>query len=134
MCRSRIQSLAARLSICIASGLIMTACAQSVSNKVEWRNSAGRATVRVENRYLGDLHIYLVNHGTRYRIGVISSLSEASFSIPMSVVVDSDIQFLAVSVAEGHTHQSEFVAIKQGSVIALTIQPTGNLSSLILRR
>ena len=130
----RIQPIIARLSICIASVLTMSACFPPTNNSIDSAVPARGATVRVDNRYLGDMHVYLVKHNTRYHLGVVSSLSEAIFLVPAAIDLDADVQFLTVPLVAGQAHQSELIAIGRGYVVALTIQPMGNLVSLIVKR
>ena len=58
----------------------------------------------------------------------------AIFLVPAAIDLDADVQFLTVPLVAGQAHQSELIAIGRGYVVALTIQPMGNLVSLIVKR
>lgn len=134
VCRTRLHRILAALSICIAGALPLSACVKPANTSLEWPGPARGATVRVENRFLGEMHLYLLSRGTRYHLGVVSFLGEAIFNLPAVADAGSDVQFLAVPVAAGQPQQSELIAIRPGYLVGLTIQPGGNMSSLVLKR
>jgi hypothetical protein len=80
--------------------------------------------VRVENRSMLDMTIYVVRGGERRRLGLVNALSSQTLAIP-SVVIDGSgvLRFLADPIGANRTPVSEEIVVRHGDVVQLTIPP-----------
>jgi hypothetical protein len=82
------------------------------------------AFVRVENRSMLDMTIYVVRGGERRRLGLVNALTTQMLSIP-SVLIDGSgvLRFLADPIGGSRTPVSEEVFVRDGDVVQLIIPP-----------
>ena len=80
--------------------------------------------VRVENRNMLDMTVYVVRGGERRRLGLVNALSSQMLAIP-SVVIDGSgvIRFPADPVGANRTPVSEEIVVRHGDVVQLIIPP-----------
>lgn len=96
----------------------ISSCIRRVPGEIEER--AG-ATVRVENRALTDMTIYIVNQGQRVRLGTVSALATTTFAIPARFVSGMPVRFLADPLGSSRTPVSEEISVSPGDEIVLMI-------------
>jgi hypothetical protein len=82
------------------------------------------AFVRVENRSMLDMTVYVVRGGERRRLGMVNALSTQTLQIP-GVLVDGAgvLRFLADPIGASRTPVSEEIVVRHGDVVQLIIPP-----------
>ena len=82
------------------------------------------AFVRVENRSMLDMTIYVLRGGERRRLGLVNALSTQVLPIP-SVLIDGSgvLRFLADPIGGSRTPVSEEIFVRDGDVVQLIIPP-----------
>ena len=82
------------------------------------------AFVRVENRSMLDMTIYVLRGGERRRLGLVNALSTQVLAIP-SVLIDGSgvLRFLADPIGGNRTPVSEEIFVRDGDVVQLIIPP-----------
>ena len=80
--------------------------------------------VRVDNRSMLDMTVYVVRGSERRRLGLVNALSSQTLTIP-SVVIDGSgvVRFLADPVGASRTPVSEEIVVRHGDVVQLMIPP-----------
>jgi hypothetical protein len=82
------------------------------------------AFVRVENRSMLDMTIYVVRGGERRRLGLVNALTTQMLSIPSVLINGSGVlRFLADPIGGSRTPVSEEVFVRDGDVVQLIIPP-----------
>lgn len=82
------------------------------------------AFVRVENRSMLDMTIYVVRGGERRRLGLVNALSTQMLSIPSVLVEGSGVlRFQADPIGGNRTPISEEIFVRNGDVVQLIIPP-----------
>jgi hypothetical protein len=82
------------------------------------------AFVRVENRSMLDMTIYVLRGGERRRLGLVNALSTQVLSIPSVLVEGSGVlRFLADPIGSSRTPVSEEIFVRNGDVVQLIIPP-----------
>lgn len=82
------------------------------------------AFVRVENRSMLDMTIYVVRGGDRRRLGLVNALTTQTLSIPSVLVAGSGVlRFQADPIAGRRTPISEEIFVRNGDVVELSIPP-----------
>jgi hypothetical protein len=82
------------------------------------------AFVRVDNRSMLDMTIYVIRGGERRRLGLANALSTQLLPIP-SVLIDGSgvLRFLADPIGGSRTPVSEEIVVRHGDVVQLMIPP-----------
>jgi hypothetical protein len=82
------------------------------------------AFVRVENRSMLDMTIYVVRGGERRRLGLVNALTTQMLSIPSVLVNGSGVlRFQADPIGGSRTPISEEIFVRNGDVVQLIIPP-----------
>ena len=82
------------------------------------------AFVRVENRSMLDMTIYVLRGGERRRLGLVNALSTQVLPIPSVLVEGSGVlRFLADPIGGNRTPVSEEIFVRNGDVVQLIIPP-----------
>ncbi|HJU67802.1 MAG TPA: hypothetical protein VJ650_06085 [Gemmatimonadaceae bacterium] len=82
------------------------------------------AFVRVENRSMLDMTIYVVRGSERRRLGLVNALSTQMLSIPSVLVEGSGVlRFQADPIGGSRTPISEEIFVRNGDVVQLIIPP-----------
>ena len=82
------------------------------------------AFVRVENRSMLDMTIYVVRGGERRRLGLVNALSTQMLSIPSVLVAGSGVlRFQADPIGGRRAPISEEIFVRDGDVVQLIIPP-----------
>jgi hypothetical protein len=82
------------------------------------------AFVRVENRSMLDMTIYVVRGGERRRLGLVNALTTQLLSIPSVLVAGSGVlRFQADPIGGRRTPISEEIFVRDGDVVQLIIPP-----------
>ena len=113
-----------RTALALAAGLIaLLAGCRSTGGGVP-AGQRSEAFVRVENRSMLDMTIYVVRSGERRRLGLVNALSTQTLAIP-GVLVDGAgvLRFLADPIGANRTPVSEEIVVRHGDVVQLIIPP-----------
>ncbi len=82
------------------------------------------AFVRVENRSMLDMTVYVVRGGERRRLGLVNALSTQMLPIPRVLVDGAGVlRFLADPIGGNRTPVSEEIVVNHGDVVQLIIPP-----------
>ena len=101
-----------------AAGCKSTGAARSPSGQT------GEAFVRVENRSMLDMTIYVVRGSERRRLGLVNALSTQVLQIPRVLISGSGVlRFMADPIGGSRTPVSEEIFVKDGDVVQLMIPP-----------
>ena len=122
MRRTRVHTrfaLAAGLTALLAA----TSC-RSTGGGAAPATERSEAFVRVENRSMLDMTIYVLRGGERRRLGLVNALSTQVLSIPSVLVEGSGVlRFLADPIGSSRTPVSEEIFVRNGDVVQLIIPP-----------
>jgi hypothetical protein len=87
--------------------------------------------IEVESHFMGDVVIYLVRGSDRQRIGMVTALSTAEFSIPWRRLTSSEgNRLLAYPIAGRAAYASDPLVLQPGQSIKWTLESDLNRSSL----
>ena len=82
------------------------------------------AFVRVDNRSMLDMTVYVVRSGERRRLGLVNALSTQTLPIPSVLIEGSGVlRFLADPIGSSRTPVSEEIVVRHGDVVQLVIPP-----------
>jgi hypothetical protein len=109
----------------IALALLSAACShrtQSASSEPTPDEQNVQTTVRVENQNFSDMDVFVLNSGTRVRLGQVNGLSTAVFTIPPDVVrISPQVRFELHPIGARRNPISETITIIPGDQVKLTI-------------
>lgn len=111
----------------LAAGLVavltVTGC-QSTRGTGAPAGNRAEAFVRVENRSMLDMTVYVVRSTERRRLGLVNALSTQMLSIPSVLVNGSGVlRFQADPIGGNRTPVSEEIFVRDGDVVQLIIPP-----------
>jgi hypothetical protein len=87
-------------------------------------------SVEVENHNWSDITIYLITGGLPQRLGMVTALSNASFSFPSQrLYTGGSVRLRALPVA-GRPFTSEAILVQPGQAIMWTLESDLDISSL----
>ena len=103
--------------------LLTLAACKSTGSRAPARTPS-EAFVRVENRSMLDMTIYVVRSSERRRLGLVNALTTQMLKIP-SVLVDGSgvLRFQADPIGGSRTPISEEIFVRDGDVVQLIIPP-----------
>jgi hypothetical protein len=80
--------------------------------------------VRVDNRSMLDMTVYVLRGGERRRLGLVNALSTQMLSIPRVLIEGAGVlRFLADPIGGTRTPVSEEIVVRNGDVVQLIIPP-----------
>jgi hypothetical protein len=112
--------------LALATGLLLLLGVASCRSAGGGMPSGQRAEafVRVENRSMLDMTVYVVRGGERRRIGLVNALSTQILPIPGVLVQGAGVlRFLADPIGGNRTPVSEEIVVNDGDVVQLIIPP-----------
>lgn len=87
-------------------------------------------SIYVENRNFLDMRVYVVRHGTAYRVGTITSFTEQEFKLPRGLVGSTDdVQLVARPIGSRNGYVSQPVIFSKGDTLVFQIENSIGLSS-----
>jgi hypothetical protein len=123
---SHVRHAHSRAALALAAGLIALLAAASCRSTGGGAPAGQRseAFVRVENRSMLDMTVYVVRGSERRRLGLVNALSTQVLPIP-GVLVDGAgvLRFLADPIGANRTPVSEEIVVRHGDVVQLIIPP-----------
>ena len=82
------------------------------------------AFLRVENRSMLDMTVYVVRSAERRRLGLVNALSTQTFRIPSVLISGAGVlRFLADPIGGRRTPVSQEIMVRSGDVVQLVIPP-----------
>lgn len=113
--------------LALAGGLValltLAGC-KSTSGAGASAGARAEAFVRVENRSMLDMTVYVVRGGERRRLGLVNALSTQVLSIPSVLINGSGVlRFQADPIGADRTPVSEEIFVRDGDVVQLIIPP-----------
>ncbi|MDQ4079132.1 MAG: hypothetical protein M3125_00090 [Gemmatimonadota bacterium] len=111
------------LPVVAAAALLLGAgCKSSGANSQPSRRA--EAFVRVENRSMLDMTIYVMRSSERRRLGLVNALSTQTLRIPSVLVEGAGIlRFQADPIGGSRTPVSQEIMVSDGDVVTLIIPP-----------
>jgi hypothetical protein len=121
----RITSTARPLTAVAASVMLASAVACAPTGR-----SAGPAEPRtvsfvdVTNSSWFDVVVYSVGSGTRWRLGMVTSMSNRTFRIPRrDLLTSAGLRLMADPIGSPHVFVSERIVMSPGDRVAFTVAP-----------
>jgi hypothetical protein len=88
------------------------------------------STVHVRNRNWSDMTMYAMRSGVRAHLGSVTSMSEATFRLPRSMISGSgDLQLVARPLGQRQAYTTQRIYIVAGQRIALRLENNLELSN-----
>jgi hypothetical protein len=116
-----------RTPLALAGGLfalLTVAACKSTGGSGAPTTHRAEAFVRVENRSMLDMTVYVVRGSERRRLGLVNALSTQMLSIPSVLVNGSGVlRFQADPIGGSRTPVSEEIFVRDGDVVQLIIPP-----------
>jgi hypothetical protein len=112
-----------RLVPVIAAALVLaTGCKSSGTNAPA--PARPEAFLRVDNRSMLDMTVYVVRSSERRRLGLVNALSTQTFRIPSVLIQGAGLlRFLADPIGGRRTPVSQEIMVNSGDVVQLIIPP-----------
>ena len=116
--------LSAPLALVVALVTLLTIAGCKPTGNAAPAPQRSEAFVRVENRSMLDMTIYVVRASERRRLGLVNALSTQMLPIP-SVLVDGSgvLRFQADPIGGRRAPISEEIFVRNGDVVQLIIPP-----------
>ena len=106
----------------VAALLLGVGCTSSGANRQP--SPRAEAFVRVENRSMLDMTIYVIRSSERRRLGLVNALSTQTLRIPSVLVEGAGIlRFQADPIGGSRTPVSQEIMVSDGDVVTLIIPP-----------
>ena len=87
--------------------------------------------IEIESHFMGDVVIYLVRGSERQRLGMVTALSTAEFTVPWRRLMrSSNNRLLAYPIAGASAYASDPLLLKPGQGIKWTLESDLNRSSM----
>ena len=115
-----------RTPLALAAGLValLTLAACKSTGGAAPAVHRAEAFVRVENRSMLDMTIYVVRGAERRRLGLVNALTTQMLSIPSVLVNGSGVlRFQADPIGGSRAPVSEEIFVRDGDVVQLIIPP-----------
>ena len=115
-----------RAALGLAGGLLALLAASGCRAPSRGAPSTQRAEsfVRVDNRSMLDMTVYVIRGGERRRLGLVNALSTQSLRIPVTLIEGAGVlRFLADPIGASRTPVSEEILVRHGDVVQLIIPP-----------
>lgn len=117
-------------TIAAAAAALLGACAPATEQARNPMLTGGKTTLVVENANWSEVTVYLLNGGSRIRMGSVPSMRQARFNIPDAYVLGvSDVTLQADPVGSGRTWVSPPIQVFPGARVALKVENTIRLSN-----
>jgi hypothetical protein len=105
--------------------LLATAAACTQKGRDNGPRATEETSVRVENQSWLDITVYVVDNGSRTRLGLVNGSNSATFVIPSRVVgLGRSLTFLADPVGSSSVAQSFQIQVNPGDRVRLTLPGT----------
>jgi hypothetical protein len=125
--RTGLQSFCAAL---IAVSGLQAGCASVSQNADSDEPATSRTTLVVENNNWADMAVYLINNGTRARLGSAPSFSRTRFVLPDALVgARGQIRILADPIGSSQRFLSDEILVRPGQQVRLRVENNVALSS-----
>jgi hypothetical protein len=85
-------------------------------------SSTRPATVLVENHNWADMTVYISLPGGHMRLGVVPTFETATFVIPGSIALPTDLRFEVVRLGLPMAYVTEPIAVNRGERFGLTVE------------
>jgi hypothetical protein len=83
----------------------------------------------VDNTNYLDVDVFAVRGTSRSRIGSVTGLSAATFSVPAHFAADGNLQLLVDPIGSNATYLTDKIAVSPGQHIELTVTPVLRMSN-----
>ena len=116
----------------LALALAPSACAPATQEHDLGFNQPAAAEepmIVVQNDYWGEMDIYAVKGGTRWRLGSVTTGSTAKLRIPHALMAGTEIQFQADPVGPVAPFAFPPISIPPGATVELTLENVLPMSS-----
>ena len=89
--------------------------------------------VEIENHYQGDVVIYLVQSSHRQRLGLVTALARALYTVPYQrFAVGGDVRLVAYPIAGSRAVSSEPLLLQPGQTVSWTLEADLDGSNLVI--
>lgn len=119
-----------RYFLAAVAAATMGACAPATEQAKNNLPARSRTQLVVQNRNWQEVAVYVVRSGSRMRLGTVSSMAKAEFSIPDAYVLGvSDINVQADPMGSSRVYNSGPIQVFPGARLELTIENAIQLSN-----
>lgn len=121
-----------RLLIIAGCALVLAACAPGINEQHRTFVPAPRAdqsSLLVHNNFFGEVDVYVINGSIRSRIGSVPTAGTASFRIPGTFLVRTQIQFQVDPIGPEEPFNYRPLAVNPGNDVELSVAPALQMSS-----
>jgi hypothetical protein len=109
-----------RTFIAVAAGLIVSACASANTP----RTAEEPTTLKVDNRAVLDMNIYVLRGAERVRLGTANALSTTRLKIPSSLIFGATgLRFMADPIGATRMPVSDDITVLPGDEVTMVIPP-----------
>lgn len=109
-----------RAFIAAAAGLILSACASANTQTT----TEEPTILKVDNRAVLDMNIYVLRSTQRIRLGTASGLSTTRLTIPSSMLLGATtLRFMADPIGSNRMPVSDDITVLPGDEVTLIIPP-----------
>ncbi|HEY8164377.1 MAG TPA: hypothetical protein VIF83_02385 [Gemmatimonadaceae bacterium] len=109
-----------RSFVAAAAALILSACASSKMMRTE----EAPTILKVDNRAVLDMNIYVVRSSQRIRIGTANGLTTTRLTIPSSLVFGAtSLRFMADPIGSNRVPISDDITVLPGDEVTMIIPP-----------
>ena len=105
----------------LALALLSAGCSHGVKSGTP--EPQARTTVKVENQNFLDMNVFVLQGGQRIRLGTVSGLSTAVFTLPDYVARSTSVQFELHPIGGRTNPRTETISVQPGDQIMLTVPP-----------
>ena len=120
-----------RCSLGIA--LLFTGIACSSRSAREAPFPTGRTTVTVINHNTLDMHMYAISGSQMNSLGMVHSLSRATWELPAHVAASGDVRILADPIGQRASFLTDRIVFTPGDEVEVTLENNLSLSSYAVR-
>ncbi len=121
----------ARVSSALVAGLLISACASGGPRSGALSPERTQTRVEVSNQNWSDMRIYAVRGGSRFRLGMVSSMSTQVFRLPRTLANGSEgIQLIADPIGSREMHMTQRLTITPGQLVSFRVENHLAISSV----
>jgi hypothetical protein len=112
----------------LGAATLLVACASGAS-RVSSNPEQRPISLTVTNQNWLDVDVFVVNGTSRYRIGEVGGNGSATLSIPVSLLVNGQVQLLADPVGSNDIFVTDLFTVAPDEQVQLTVAPRMRMSS-----
>lgn len=121
-----------RIALGLILALTLGACASTGSQRSPLPPEMTQTRVEVTNHNWSDMRVYVVRAGNRFRLGTVSSMATAVFSLPRTLSTTSGLQLIADPIGSREVHMTQPLNVTPGQLVSFKIENHLAISSVAI--